>query len=147
MSSHIVARAVIQNEAGDILLLRRNQSDSVRPGDWDLPGGGVERGETIEAAVSRELQEEAGLNIDPSELMLFYANTEFSKQQQKSITRLMFLGRTSMTDVLLGDEHNHAEWFDIPTALQKFPHHFYATGLRYGQTNGLIAAEPLRAQA
>ncbi len=147
MSSHIVARAVIQNEAGDILLLRRDQSDSVRPGDWDFPGGGVEPGETIETAVSREIQEEAGLTIAPSDLLLFYARTEFSKQQQKSVTRLMFLGRTSMTDIVLSDEHNHAEWFDIPTALRKFPHHFYATGLRYAQTNGLISDAPLRRQA
>lgn len=49
-------RAVVTNDRGEVLLV---QHTYVR--GWHLPGGGVERGETAETAVIRELQEEAGV--------------------------------------------------------------------------------------
>lgn len=49
-------RAVVTDETGKVLLI---QHTYIR--GWYLPGGGVERGETAEIAVVRELQEEAGV--------------------------------------------------------------------------------------
>ena len=54
-------RAAVFDEAGQVFLVRH----SYAPG-WLLPGGGVERGETIYDAVKRELVEEGGLVIDES---------------------------------------------------------------------------------
>src|SRR5260221_5321459 len=51
-------RAAVFDEAGRIFLVRH----SYAPG-WPLPGGGVERGETIYDAVSREVQEEGGIVV------------------------------------------------------------------------------------
>ena len=49
--------AVVQNDSGAVLLIKRRNP----PLGWALPGGFVDVGETLEAAVSRELTEETGL--------------------------------------------------------------------------------------
>jgi mutator protein MutT len=46
-------------DGGDLLLIRRGQGSGV--GLWSVPGGRVEPGETLQAAVVRELLEETGL--------------------------------------------------------------------------------------
>ena len=50
-------KAIIHNDKGEILTFPDN-ADSL---GWELPGGGVDHGETIEEALRRELEEEAGI--------------------------------------------------------------------------------------
>jgi ADP-ribose pyrophosphatase YjhB (NUDIX family) len=53
--------AVVRDDAGRLLLIRRGHEPS--RGLWSLPGGRVEPGETLEAAVEREVREETGLAV------------------------------------------------------------------------------------
>jgi 8-oxo-dGTP diphosphatase len=46
---------------GKVVLIRRRYEPL--KGQWSLPGGGVEIGETLEAAVVREMLEETGLEV------------------------------------------------------------------------------------
>jgi len=55
-------RGLIQNEKGEILLLRIQQGSQA--GKWEIAGGKVEPGENMETAFIREAQEEAGIKID-----------------------------------------------------------------------------------
>ncbi len=45
----------------EVLLVRRGQAPA--RGAWSLPGGLVERGEGLDAALMREIQEETGLTV------------------------------------------------------------------------------------
>jgi 8-oxo-dGTP diphosphatase len=49
-------------DAGKVVLIKRKYEPL--KGHWSLPGGMVEVGETLEAALTRELLEETGLSVD-----------------------------------------------------------------------------------
>lgn len=55
----IVVGAVVFDPADRVVLVRRAKPP--RAGAWTLPGGHVEAGETLEAAVVREVREETGV--------------------------------------------------------------------------------------
>ena len=50
------------NERGEVLLMRRSLNKSM-PGMWIIPGGKVDFGESLTAAVIRETKEEVGVDI------------------------------------------------------------------------------------
>lgn len=54
-------------DGGRVLLVRRGTEPL--KGEWSLPGGLVELGETLTAAVIREVREETGLIVEPLELI------------------------------------------------------------------------------
>jgi 8-oxo-dGTP pyrophosphatase MutT (NUDIX family) len=54
----VVAFAVVRDHRQRVLLVRRSDD-----GNWELPGGQVEVGETVSAAVIREVVEESGISI------------------------------------------------------------------------------------
>jgi mutator protein MutT len=53
--------AVIVDEGGVVLVKRLSEP---LKGEWSLPGGAVEVGETLEACVAREIEEETGLQVE-----------------------------------------------------------------------------------
>jgi mutator protein MutT len=55
-----VSVGAIVVDAGRLLLVQRGRGAGI--GLWSVPGGRVERGETLAEAVVRELQEETGLH-------------------------------------------------------------------------------------
>lgn len=59
----IVAVGAVVMRDNQILLIKRGKAP--RKGEWSLPGGAVELGETLEDAIKREVKEETGLDITP----------------------------------------------------------------------------------
>lgn len=52
------------NDKGQIFLSKRSQNAKNERGTWEMPGGSVEFGETLEDAAKREIKEEFGVDIE-----------------------------------------------------------------------------------
>jgi 8-oxo-dGTP diphosphatase len=61
MSRPEVAVGAVVVDDGSLLLVRRGRGPAA--GEWSVPGGRVERGETLAEAVVREVAEETGLEV------------------------------------------------------------------------------------
>jgi len=72
----VFVRAIIQNEEGQILLVKDKKWG------WTLPGGKLERNETLEEAIKREVLEETGLTIKKKELAQLGGKRMFSFNNQ-----------------------------------------------------------------
>ena len=107
--------AFIFNPAGELLLLKSHKW----PGMYVVPGGHVELGERIEAAVIRETREETGLDVYDLEFINFQ---EFiydpSFWKPKHFIFFDYACRTDSTDVRLNDEAQEYVWVGLETAVQ-----------------------------
>ena len=71
-----VHAAVVDEADRSVLLLRQSYGDQ----RWGLPGGAVEPGETILAALERECREELGVEVEIGPLTGWYYHREFDSQ-------------------------------------------------------------------
>jgi ADP-ribose pyrophosphatase YjhB (NUDIX family) len=67
----VAAYALVLREgaAGQEVLLTRNSARGPHPGDWTLPGGGIDHGEEPRQTVVREVREETGLACTVGEVL------------------------------------------------------------------------------
>ena len=75
---HVVA-AVIRGDDGRILIARRADTQH-QGGLWEFPGGKVEAGESVEAALARELREELGIEVTRSRALIKVSHDYPDKQ-------------------------------------------------------------------
>ncbi len=71
MTILLVVAAALVNSDNQVLLAQRPEGKRVA-GKWEFPGGKVENGETPEAALARELQEELGITVAFADMEPFW---------------------------------------------------------------------------
>ncbi len=58
-----IVLAIITNEDGEVFITQRNDPGTKEHQMWQFPGGKIEFGENVEAAVIREVKEEIGYQV------------------------------------------------------------------------------------
>lgn len=97
---------IIVNEKGQVLILKRAiRKEKAYPGLWDLPGGGVESGETLQEAATREAKEETGLKIRPAQDYFYVYHYE-----DKDIYVYGIISKTNKSNVSLSEAHTEFRW-------------------------------------
>jgi len=107
---HIGKLLIMNSEDDTYLLLTR--TDHPRYGtDPDLPGGTLEPGESINAAMIREVYEEIGLLVDEKSTKILCQTSEYSTVGNEFTLFYTELG--SRPSVTLDWEHSAYRWCDL----------------------------------
>lgn len=103
-----------ENQRIYFLLLQKDN------GEYDLPKGHIEKGESAEIAARREIAEETGLRVD---LMPYFHETTkyFFRRGRERISKQVkfFIADAKTKSVKISYEHKGYEWAEYETALEK----------------------------
>jgi len=98
------SQALVERD-GRVLLGRRRSEPGL--GLWDIPGGFVDESEHPLDALARELREETGLEIEPTEFLGVW----MQPYDGRSVLCLTWLARTIGGDERAGDDLTELRWF------------------------------------
>ena len=105
-----VCALVIYNKS--LLIVRRSAEDDFLPNVWEFPGGGVEKGETLQQALARELKEEVNLDISTAKIRLVGISEELSAKEliKREIQFNYEVILDSEQTISLSPEHSECDW-------------------------------------
>jgi 8-oxo-dGTP pyrophosphatase MutT (NUDIX family) len=102
--STLGARAIVLNENNQVLLVKHTYQPH-----WYIPGGGVKKGESIKAALLRELKEEVGLvTTDDPVLFGVYHHRYLGVNDYP----IIYVVKTFTLSQALSPEIEQTGWFD-----------------------------------
>lgn len=108
-NSIIAAKALIFSR-GKYLLMQRSGKEKIMPYLWDIPGGGVKKGETVPEALIREVREETGINISLAKIISIKKwSLKRGKNKFGGIDFLCIIKKPR--EIKLSREHIRAKWF------------------------------------
>ena len=96
-------KGIVRKDGLVLVLVKEN-------GDLDLPGGRVEKGETVKSALMREINEETGLQVEINNPVHKWS---FHKTRDQLIKGITFQCRYLNGKVTLSDEHERYFWARI----------------------------------
>jgi ADP-ribose pyrophosphatase YjhB (NUDIX family) len=105
--------AVVVNDAGEILMIRRTDNDN-----WAIPGGAIDLGESVAQAAVRETLEESGIECeitgivgiysDPKHVLLYTSNGEVRQEFSIVLTARPLSGQPTPSD-----ESSEVRWVPV----------------------------------
>jgi 8-oxo-dGTP diphosphatase len=100
---------------GRVLIVFRSESEDFLPGYAELPGGGVEAGESLPDALAREVLEETGLT--GKEVVALTGVFDYRSGSGRRIRQFNFLVRVGSDAVRLNPaEHSRHLWVSLDNA-------------------------------
>ena len=99
-----------------VLLVQRARPP--RQGQWSLPGGGQQLGETLTDAARREVREEAGLEVELGEVIatLDLIERDAGGRVRYHYVLIDFVAEAASAELRPGDDAAAARWFTLEEA-------------------------------
>jgi 8-oxo-dGTP diphosphatase len=119
-SFHLGIKILLQNHKGEILLLEKQHR--TKGAFWELPGGRIQKGESVMQALQREVEEETGFKgIEGSfPLDMFLTNIRISTVIGE-VGLILSVYRCSISFTFtpqLSSEHTNFGWFSISESVE-----------------------------
>jgi 8-oxo-dGTP diphosphatase len=114
----LMVDVVIPSEDGKVVLIRRGSEPF--EGEWALPGGFVEVGETVEEAAVREAAEETGLAVEVARLVGVYSEPE--RDPRGHNVSVTFLVRVLSGELAAATDASEAALLDPSSVELAFDH-------------------------
>lgn len=103
---YVALKGAIFNE-NKFIIVKRSDCTRGEHGLWELPGGRMEFGETPEQTLTRELQEEIGLNV---EILKPIKTWSFFRDENTQLVGITCLCRYKGGEINLSVEHIEYAW-------------------------------------
>lgn len=120
----LVVRGIIKNSNGEYLFVRRSENDRHDSGQWEFPGGKIDRGEFEPLnALKDEISQETGLQIEITDSLRPYITTKRISAERSTpynefiMLTVFYKCLPQNTDVIISDEHDDYMWLDIKNGL------------------------------
>jgi 8-oxo-dGTP diphosphatase len=102
----LAVKALVSDDQGRILLIRRSPASKWFRHQWDLPGGKVDAGESFDAALLREVAEETRLTVSIEGV----AGASQYDMPHIRVALLFLEARSASGELQLSDEHDAFQW-------------------------------------
>jgi 8-oxo-dGTP diphosphatase len=100
-----VSLTVIFNDDNKILLVKRNEDDSWCPNCWALVGGKIEKNESPEEGLEREVKEETKIDLVKYKLKKII--------KENNVLQYLYLSKINNDFVELNGEHSDYKWYTL----------------------------------
>lgn len=107
---HVTIGAIVLNDNNQVLLVKRSKNLH-NGGKYTIPGGFLDRGETIQEGTLRELKEETGYDGEIVSLFKVNDNPNRPKEERQNVDFLYIVKIKSGSEAL-NREVTNIEWFD-----------------------------------
>lgn len=110
LTHRIVVKAQVWRD-GRLLIIKRAPDSDPYPGLWDVPGGSLHKGESVDEGIRREAFEEVDLALSHIRPLTTWS----TGAQEDLVIGLSFLATSETDRVTLSEEHTDFAWMSPDT--------------------------------
>lgn len=129
---HVGIKVLIENPDGQVLLMK-TMAWKPNPAHWDIPGGRIQEGQTVDDTMAREVEEETGVTdiTNPQFFTAVISNIEIPLKDGEVVGLVLMIYKATIpsdSHIQLSEEHTDYEWVSKVEAAErlsfKYPKEF-----------------------